>query len=521
MKKKKVILCTALAACLFVPCASAPKVVNAGMTGTQIEDGSVYKSDELSVTDWKFTRNSGVELVDRGGEKAINFSKSSDVGAPLMSRTPAIMSEDVEDGLKAEFTIGLNDLKGNKKFGFSFGIPRLDGDAGAKGSTYIWLSKSGEDYVYGVTFYGDEEKQLAGGVLPSVLDVKAIDIALTVTASGKLKLYCGGAEVYESADKNEVNGNGYMGFMQSGSFTDAANYIDADVTGLKILNEYYSRPQTPEVTNAKFENGEFNTEEWFLNGTAVVSGGGVFARDGLLSFENAGQNSCFLTRHKYSEFVFEYEISGAKNTPSTDASGRVVSASLWQGFEFGRDGDDAGACFATNLENSELLYFDAPINSDTGKRTGGTQLVFVHRGKYTAFIPLPEKYAFFDEEFKNVVGVRVSVIEGKLAVGLKLKDEFKYDTVYEYEFENKYTPVGFMGLRGEGNQFVANRTILQGSTFSFGNISVVNYDKKPNIVEVGFTSNILPKIGDYQYIDTWTDDYLVSFTGGKGTKKFD
>ncbi len=521
MKKKKILLCTALAACMVVPFSAAPKTAYAGITGTEIEDGSVYEGNELSIADWKFTRNSGVELVSRGSKKAINFSKKSDVGAPLVSRTPAVLSEDVEEGLKAEFTFGLNDIAGNKKFGFSFGISRLDGDAGAKGSTYIWISKEDGNYVYGVTFYGDSEKQLTGGTVPAGFDVKAIETKLVVTASGKLKLSFDGVPVYESAEKNEVNGNGYMGFMQSGNFTDANNYIDADITGLKILNEYYSRPQTPEVTTASFENGEFNTKEWFLNSTSVLSGGGLFARDGLLSFENAGQNTCFLTRHKYSEFVFEYEISGAKNTPSATESGQIVSASLWQGFEFGRDADDVGACYTFDLENSEFLYFDAPINTDTGKRTGGTQVVFVHRGKYVKFTQLPKKYAFFDEGFEGTVGVRIGVINGKLSVGLKLKDEFKYETVYEYEFENSYTPVGFVGVRGEGNQFVTTRKIISGSTYSLGNISVVNYDKKPNIVEVGFKSNILPKIGDYQYVDTWTDDYLISFTGGKGTKKFD
>ena len=54
-----------------------------------------------------------------------------------------------------------------------------------------------------------------------------------------------------------------------------------------------------------------------------------------------------------------------------------------------------------------------------------------------------------------------------------------------------------------------------GSHFTVDNIGLTNYDSKPNLVKVGYTSNILTPLSDYDYVDSWTDDYLIYKTLGK------
>lgn len=140
---------------------------------------------------------------------------------------------------------------------------------------------------------------------------------------------------------------------------------------------------------------------------------------------------------------------------------------------------------------------------------------FIIAGKYIANVTLPDKYDVFSVGYTDKVTVRIIVIDGKLYVGIKLADELNFYNLYEYSFENSDTPYGFIALHGEGNQFVSGRTMYYGSHFTVDNIGLTNYDSKPNLVKVGYTSNILTPLSDYDYVDSWTDDYLIYKTLGK------
>lgn len=516
MKKIKAVLCMLLAFCVCAPYAQTQRV-SAGKTGVQIEDGSIFeKTDDEVYADWKFTRNQGVSVVN----SVVNFSATSDVGNPLFSRTPAKLSKDVEDGLIANFTLDLKEIVGIKQFGLVFGLARLDRDVGESGSSYVYFTKADGVYKYGAVYYGEAQTQIiAETALPSGANANELEVEVTITATGKLKLSLDGVRVYESATENEVQGEGYIGFAQNGTFTDAGNYIDVDIKELTILNEYYARPQTPEITRATFENSEFNTQEWYLASTRC-GGNGLIVGDNKLKFDGSGQNTYFATRHKYSNFELEYDISNVRNYATVDANGWVTSASQWHGLEFGRDGNDVKACASLgNMKSSYFVYFDAPKDSSTGERTGKTSVRLVDHGSYAPpSVTLPDKYGFFNKDFEGVVRVKYSVRDGELNIYMRLVNEYEWTRVYNYQFAGGYTPVGFVGLRGEGNQYVEGRTMTSGSFYDIDEIAITNYDALPTLVEIGFTSNVLPKWEDYKYVDTWTDDYLISHTKGKGTK---
>jgi hypothetical protein len=106
-----------------------------------------------------------------------------------------------------------------------------------------------------------------------------------------------------------------------------------------------------------------------------------------------------------------------------------------------------------------------------------------------------------------------------MTVSLRLVSESEYTQIYSYEFENGYTPSGYISLHGEGNQFVIGRTNYGASYFSLDNVSITNYDLNPTIIKVGFTSNVtINRKGDYAYQNTWSDKYLLLFTRGEGKK---
>lgn len=537
MKKFRVLLCMVLALVLCVPIVHF-QLANAGKTGVQIEDGNVISkqaTDEIISAEWKFKaeRGLGVKWLDIDGnvttdsekvsKAVIRVEKTYDLGNPFLSRTSAMFSEEVENGLTVDFSFNVREIKGDKQFGFVFGLPRIDKDAGELGSTFFYFKNDNGTYKYGATNYGETETQVVAET-EYTGELNDVKVQLIVTESGKLNGSVNGVAFTETAE-DSVNGNGYLGFAQKGSFSDGDNYIDLDITQINILNEYYANPENPEITIANFDNSEFNTEEWYINSTRVT-GTGVVVDDGKLKFNSAGQNSMFATKHKYSNFELEYDIGDAKNYATIASNGWVDSATYWQGIEFGRDASNVGACASNTLVSSYLIYFDAPMDSKTGERTGKTSVNLVDHGKYGANrqgtmlsqTTIPDKYGFMNAGFEGTVRVKLSVRDGIINLYVRLVEESAWFKIFSYQMKDGYTPVGYVILRGEGNQFVTDRTMYSGSTYSLDNIVITNYDAKPQKVEVGFTSNVLPYWTDYKYVDTWTDDYLIRNTKGKGTK---
>jgi hypothetical protein len=77
-------------------------------------------------------------------------------------------------------------------------------------------------------------------------------------------------------------------------------------------------------------------------------------------------------------------------------------------------------------------------------------------------------------------------------------------------------PLGYVVLRGEGNQFTGTRNqYYHGGWYSLDNIMIKNYDKNPSLVTVTFESNRIPPVPDYDYKSPFVDTYLISHTGGK------
>ena len=514
---------TTLAPCAFIH-------ADAGMSGQQIEDGGIYEGEELSIVDWEFDKNGGVSLDKTGETPAVAFNVSK-VGKVFTSYTPAIMSKEVEDGLFIEFGISFSNVINENKFGFVFGSPKLitSGSEGIKeiGTTFLWFAQEGDGYVYGLTSYTEDgEKVLVEETAISALAQGEIAVKILVKSSGKIALTLDGVSVYESQTENEVNGNGFVGFAHMGKRAlGSSETTSARVTGLRIVNEYYAKPENPIATRETFSNDEFNTQEWTLISKSAYSGG-IFAKDGGLVFEHVGSNSEFATNHKYSNFQFEVDISDVMHESFVAPDGKIVEASAWLGIEFGRDADSAADISAENW--AQLICFEGAFDEDKNHKNT-TKLRFVSGQTVTeegrivdntvvSGLALPDKYAFMNKGFTDTVRIKITVIDGDMKVYLKLAHEYEWYLLYEYTFEGGYTPYGFISLRGVGNQFVADRTTYVSSSGKWDNIMVMNLDKQPNKVEVGFTSNVIKPTKHYEYVDTWTDDYLISNTKGKGTK---
>ena len=503
---------------------------DAGMSGTQIEDGGVYEGEELSIVDWEFDKNAGISLDKSGETPALVFNVSK-VGKVFTNYTSAIMSKEVENGLTIDFSIAFSDIVSGNKFGFVFGSPKLmtNGSDGIKekGTTFLWFEKTDSGYVYGLNTYGENgEVALVEATPISALETGAVSVHMLVTASGKILVEFNNESVYQSQTEGEVNGNGFVGFAHMGKRALGSTATTmARVTGLQVINEYYAKPENPVEVREDFSGNEFNTEAWTLISKSAYQGG-MFAKDGALVFEHVGTNSAFATNHKYSNFQFEADISDVMHESFVASDGKIVEASAWVGVEFGRDAETAADIAAENW--AQLICFEGTFD-DQRNHKDTTRFRFVsgqtinEQGSVSdntvvSGLALPDKYAFMNKGFTDTVRIKISVVDGELKVYLKLASEYEWYLFYEYSYEGGYTPYGFVSLRGVGNQFVAGRTTYVSTSAKMDNLLVLNFDKEPNKVEVGFTSNIIAPTKNYEYIDTWTDDYLIANTKGKGTK---
>ena len=511
MKKSLKAICGIIVTVMtFAVCFTNPTVVDAGTVGAVIEDGSLYKDDELSSGDWLYTKNTGISLNKQ--KSSLRFDTIG-VGKLFTAYTPAVSGEEFEDNLIVKFDIEITKILKDNEFGFLFGSPKLKSKI-SDGGYFLFFGQDNDGLFYGLKEYtasGEVVKLPVTRLYGGKIKVDAV-----ISGEKKLTLTINDEVAYKSENVGDVNPAGFLGFAQSGEENlSSETKTVVDIIGLYIENKYYQRPETPLKSIAEFKDNEFNTQEWFLNGTAACPGGGVFVQNNEIRWDGAGQNSMFGSRYKYSNFQLIYDLYDVKNEPTIESDGWINAASFWQGVAFGIQGDSIETSYIRRDERDCLIYFGASVNSSTGERTGKGSMGFIIAGKYIANVTLPDKYDVFSVGYTDKVTVRIIVIDGKLYVGIKLADELNFYNLYEYSFENSDTPYGFIALHGEGNQFVSGRTMYYGSHFTVDNIGLTNYDSKPNLVKVGYTSNILTPLSDYDYVDSWTDDYLIYKTLGK------
>ena len=112
--------------------------------------------------------------------------------------------------------------------------------------------------------------------------------------------------------------------------------------------------------------------------------------------------------------------------------------------------------------------------------------------------------------------MRLVNVDGNAILYMKLETETEWTEIWRHSYANGVMPLGYVVLRGEGNQFAGTRNqYYHGGWYSLDNIMIKNYDKNPSVVAVTFESNRVPPVPDYDYKSPFVDTYLISHTGGK------
>lgn len=506
---------------------SSAIIVSAGNTGSDIISETMTSGTEFKLANWRIADETGLSL-DNG---TVHFDKKYKHNKPITSRNQVFTSEEIDNALVVSFSARLNAIVGGKTFGFIYGLEMYDRDVGEKDSTYVYFAALNEGFGVGVKNYKD-------GIENELKALTAIEspasVQLTVKSDGKLILYVNNQNIYMSANEGETKADGYIGFTSTSTqkyHNETSNYIDVEVSNLIARNEYYDKPETPKVSIANFDTNEYNTEEWYIRSTKVDKGEGVIVKDKVLRFEGAGQNSCIISKHQYSNFEFQFDVFDAKNEATDHGDGRVNTASAWISFSWGTSGEDSEFVAQGGYQASKYtLYFGESMDNDMESETFGDR-TYTGVRLAAAGINLPraisgpdapealrEGYDFLSKGYtgKNV-RIRVRMIDGYLTVGVKHVDEVEFHEVLSYRFKDG-TTTGYVAIRCEGNNNASTRNdYVRGSYYSVDNILLLNYDKNATITKnITFTGNV-KNVQDYDYRDPYTDDYLITNTGGKPT----
>ncbi len=493
--------------------------VLAGLSGGYVVDEGKLKGEELSIAEWMYDRN-GVG-IENG---TILFDENYDLENPVLARTEVRASEEVRIALDVSFKITIDDMAGDKRFGFGYGIERLNQDVTDDGATFFYFQKDEDGYSAGLeTRFNGEEKTLQEPKhIASEIDM--VPVRIKVTWDGKVSILISGKSFYSSTAA-ETSATGFLGFSSTGEWTDEENYVVAKIHEMTAYNEFDSKPEAPLLSIANFDNNEFNTNEWTIANFMVPNHRGIVAENNALRFDGVCCYGTFGTMHRYSNFELQFDVFDVRNKAYVDDAGNKVGASYWLMASWGRTGED-GFAVAANQSFTYAVVFDFPLNMDEndpnkGERRSDRSMVvgFYAKGENYVQYTIPEKFAFMAPEFEERVRVKMTNVDGKFVLSMKLVEEAEYTDIFVYEYPNGLMPEGFIALRGGSNRWVPNlwNNVQNFSEYTLDNIMLKNMDNNPNAIEVDYQSNRLTFVPDYIYYDHYTDDYLVSHTGGKRT----
>ena len=513
--KRTLTLCLALA---LIVCGVTVMPASAGKAGGYVVDGEKLSTETLSQAEWRFD-DTGVTLKDG----ALVFDELYDVENPVLSRTAAYSSEEIEESLEIRYVLTVDEIKGNKQFGLGFGIPRLNRDITEEGAAFLYAQATEKGIGFGLSTVKDGEvvqlKELTH------YGSKAKDVAITVqiTNKGAVTVLLGSSFFY-AGPEGEVIPDGYLGFSSSGNWTDDENYVKATVKNFVAYNEYYAKPEAPLQVLADFSNDEFNVNEWTMSASNISGGSGIVCKDGILRFDGAGQNAAIGAQFKYSNFELQLDFFDMKNTLTAHTNGTPIPPSQWFQISWGTDA--ASAYAAASYYGAEYrLIFETGLDLNPDSPTylqrpanGGLGVHFYDSTGWKGATPIPAKYAFNHPSFdpNTVVQMRLVNVDGSAILYMKLETETEWTEIWRHSYANGVMPLGYVVLRGEGNQFAGTRNqYYHGGWYSLDNIMIKNYDKNPSVVAVTFESNRVPPVPDYDYKSPFVDTYLISHTGGK------
>ncbi len=447
-------------------------VLLAGAQGTlRVEAGSsdvvLDKSSFEEKIDFSRWNNTDENVSSKNG--MLLFSEKSNSATGLIAKSIAKKTGYHENIVSMKSVMDLSKVPDGESFVLGFGLSSVEAATGEAGNVEVHFRNDGGLAVH-ITEYdedGKEKKLLSPVKLSSPSNVTA---EVVVTARQEIMLKVNGKQLCKAS--LTVDGEGRVGFLQTGGCA-------VSVKDVEIISHKYDRPENTNISE-DFEQGTINVNTLTAKMVTLMRdytpfGMRVTEVDGnhVMQIQNAA--ATYLgTLHKYSNFEITFDVKDLVRKAGLDEEGNIkLPKSEVFGVSFGDEAPDYD-------EHGYLTSVDMVVFS------AGSNVYSLNHGNVV--VATDKGYNFYDENCDKDFTVRVSVIDGIVTTSMKWVDETKFTEIHSYKVSRE-NPLGYVHIWTSG----------QYNTMNIDNLTIVNKDQDPNLIDVAYESAIWEKPEDFKY----------------------
>lgn len=427
----------------------------------------VDKSSFESTLDTSLWNNPDNDILVENG--TLVFPKESTSTTALIVKASAKKNKYQTELASAEATMNLTKVPANQTFALALGLSSLEAEMGEPGNVEIQFTNNG-GLKAGIVVYDDGGEAVTLVSPTSCGSAANVKVKAAISAEQVLTVSLNGKQIVSK--ELPVSGEGRIGFLQTGS-------CEVTISDVRIVTHEYDRPENCNVYE-DFEKESLNknvlTSKMFTAATGYdpmrtlideIDGNRAFR------FQNSGATYIGST-YQYSNFELTFDVVYLQREPIMNEEGDVVcpmSGNFCVSF-----GDEAADYTSWGyLTSTDLLVFDK--SSNVNSKNTGVKGSASEKG-----------YPIYDPECDKKFSVRVSMIDSVVTVGVKWIEEEKFTEILRYQVSER-TPTGYVHIW----------TTSAPVNFAIDNLSIVNKDQDPNLIEVEFASAKLVKPDDFDY----------------------
>ena len=395
------------------------------------------------------------DVVTKDGK--ITFTESSEDYTKFISRLAMTANKNSEEFVIVGGSIKFNKMPSGQDFVLALGVQDIEPSLGDAENIEVKFQNKGGVKVSADAYDADGNRQVLSGMKNTGVAVGGkATFRVSITKDSILKVSINGKSVISA--KIPVSGSGKIAFMQTGGCA-------VEISEISIKGYEYDRPENTNVSE-DFEKGLDISKIHILN--TYEHGGNLFKPgrvaveeyDGnkMLMFANAA-GYYFTTKYQYSNFEMSFDVPKMQLPEEMiydDGSGYFYSFGILFGIS-----NDANVTW-DETEAADGIHFGRGGRVTSVK----TQLL----DKTSEAHPIASENKPFS--------VKLSVIDGKVTVGLKWMEEKQYETVGTYTLESG-SPLGYIRF-----------SIPVITNMAIDNLKITNLDENPNVIETEYQNGI-------------------------------
>ena len=387
----------------------------------------------------------------------LTFTEDSADYTKFISRLSMNANENSDEFVVVEGQLKFNKIPEGQSFVIALGVREMEPSLGDAENVEVTFSNNG-GIKFSVNAYdADGNQQTVCAQKASGIAIgQSTKLRIAITKDSVLQVAINGKSV--CSEKLPVSGGGKIAFLQTGGCA-------AEISGLQITGYEYDRPENTNVSE-DFEKGldisKIDLANTYEVGGSLMAPGRVVVEDyngnKVLMMVNAG-GYYFTTKYQYSNFEMTFDVPYAQMSRDMlydDGTGYFYSFGVLFGVS-----SDANASWK-NTDAVEGILFERSGRVSSVKTKGLEKVTESHP---------------YGKEFQPFT-VKLSVVDGKVTVGIKWVTEKNYEILGSYTLTGG-SPTGYIRF-----------AIPEMGNMAIDNLKIANLDENPSLIETEYKNGI-------------------------------